>query len=286
MLTRTQEEVHFETAQDFKRRMNQISKKNKRAANNLVKMLPLTESEQVKQEAVIDNQTPGPGLRSGARRRSSNASRRKTSNASEQDPSSGLGWGGFPLKAPDASTPQDAGEGKTGPDDIDEGDQNEETTLADRLNELSELAKEMGIESEVPRPPSSTAGKSSTSLEETFGEKYLYHARQAAALAAAGGLAQALKHEPGAGGAEEAGKDAAEQAQVPEAVGRSLFVSVALTTWEEDEGVALEAGWAALWWQKKQPSDAADSTDDKDAEAEDEKPPDEYEEMAESAHYM
>lgn len=246
----------------------------------------MTESEQVKQEALIDNQTPGPGLRSGARRRSSNASRRKTSNASEQDPASGLGWGGFPLKPPKSAEDEGADAAKNADNGEDESDDKEETTLADRLNELSQLAKEMGIESEVPRPPSSTTDKPETSAEETYGEKYLYHARQAAALAAAGGLAQALKHNPEADAAGTDGKETADQAQVPEAVGRSLFVSVALTTWEEDEGVVLEAGWAALWWQKKQPFEPSDTAEDKHAGSENSSSADEYEEMAESAHFM
>lgn len=38
-------------------------------------------------------------------------------------------------------------------------------------------------------------------------------------------------------------------------IGRSLFVSLRVVTWEADDATVLEIGWSALWWQEK--TDAA-----------------------------
>jgi hypothetical protein len=56
-------------------------------------------------------------------------------------------------------------------------------------------------------------------------------------------------------------------------VGKSLFVSMKVTTWEEDENVVLDVGWAAVWWQKRIGEEV------KEGERL-------YEEMREFGHYM
>jgi len=34
-------------------------------------------------------------------------------------------------------------------------------------------------------------------------------------------------------------------------IGRSLFISLRVVTWEGDDTTVLEVGWSAIWWQDK-----------------------------------
>jgi hypothetical protein len=99
-------------------------------------------------------------------------------------------------------------------------------------------------------------------VPDTPSEHY-HHAQQALLLASQGGLVTALANRP----------DAAPEGDPTEAqakIGRSLFISLDLVTWEQDENVILEIGWSAVWFQPQNP----------------EEPHGDFEEMTSKGHYM
>lgn len=57
-------------------------------------------------------------------------------------------------------------------------------------------------------------------------------------------------------------------------IGRGLFMSIRVTTWDADDETVLEVGWSALWFQERLDSDEAKSEKDK------------YEELREVGHIM
>jgi len=116
------------------------------------------------------------------------------------------------------------------------------------------------VKEESADTPSTTSLKSPTN----FSSEYHFYAQQALILASVGGLAGA--HD---GNSKEDEKS--EEALVP--IGRSLFISLKITTWEEDENVILEVGWAAIWWQEKLEVVAKDEGS-------------RYEEMRDFGHHM
>lgn len=258
-----QEPLNLPTGANIKKQMTQISKHNKQVdkAKLVMQPIPPTPQELNRAAAEADNARPGPGLRRGpARRRSSAASRR--SRVSDDERPEGRGWGGFPLVMGDRDQTGDdmttAGQehqnrnleqgSEVLESESDQVESQESGKERDNVSELIALAKDMGIpdvpdipeiaEPPEPHPNPIDYSKSSSSSPEA----YVFHAQQAAILAAAGGLAQALfdKNSP------EAVDD------VPPEIGRSLFLALDLTTWEDDPSVVLEAGWSATWWQREE----------------------------------
>lgn len=84
-------------------------------------------------------------------------------------------------------------------------------------------------------------------LGKTFSTDYHYHAQQAFILASMGGLKNAT-----ANPSKPEGEDPTPSGpSIEDAIGRSLFFALTLTTWEADEDVVLDAGWSAIWFQEK-----------------------------------
>lgn len=110
----------------------------------------------------------------------------------------------------------------------------ESSTATDQAHDVEDF-KAMLATAEIPLE----AGKPVDSPLENFNTNYYFHAQQAYILASLGGLRGALEATPD----EEAGPRSA--------IGRSLFLALDITTWEEDADVILEVGWAAVWWQQK-----------------------------------
>lgn len=282
---------------------NGLYKKNKKITKWLETQKP-SEQQKTKLEAQIDNATPGPGLRRGGERRHSDSGRRR-SKEQEEEANLSKGWGGFDLLKPVAETPcklsshqvrplelisavQDAAAAEGGdptpevPVKESAEPADETLTLAEKLNEFERIASELGVKEPIARPSDMTPAARS------FPETYFFHATQAVVLAAAGGLNNALRSAP----------DSAEggtASSAPKEIGRSLFFSLKLTTWEEDENVVLEVGWAATWWQEKPKGDgdekAMQDRKEKEVEAkvaEGNKGDEEgdFEEISDQGHFM
>ena len=80
----------------------------------------------------------------------------------------------------------------------------------------------------------------------------------------------------------------AEDGETPEPIvapeiGRSLFFALDLTTWEEDESVVSEVGWAATWFQEVLVVNEKDEKVDVAGKGEDERP---LEQITEHGHIM
>jgi hypothetical protein len=190
------------------------------------------------------------------------------SRASDDERPEGTGWGGFPLvKGEGDSQPGNDTRTATAAEKDQEQEQEQKQEQGvldsdnvesdangqerDNVSELLALAKDMGIPDvpdvpEIPEPPEPHPNpidysKSSSSSPEA----YFFHAQQATVLSAAGGLARALSD-----------KDFPEAVEavddVPPEIGRSLFLALDLTTWEDDPSIVLEVGWSATWWQREE----------------------------------
>lgn len=104
---------------------------------------------------------------------------------------------------------------------------------------------------------------------ETFTANYHFLAQQALVVAAHGGVARAMIDKTRALGVSED--------PIPElggllTAGRSLFLALDIETWEADDDVVLEIGWAAIWWQRKLETTSTESQST-------------VEEMRDSGHY-
>jgi hypothetical protein len=119
-----------------------------------------------------------------------------------------------------------------------------------------------GPVSNAVSPAPSTAIKepdvNDTAAQDARSKAYYYHAQQAMALAAQGGLAGVYHPSSMIGtgatadeGSDDLGDGVAASYDGPPEIGRSLFLSLDVTTWEEDEEIVLEVGWAGVWWQEK-----------------------------------
>lgn len=107
---------------------------------------------------------------------------------------------------------------------------------------------------DAPEPPSN------------FSSAYYNHARQALQLASVGGMFEAYK------GLPEYASLMPSSAQGEPPIGRSLFISIRVVTWEMDAEVLLEVGWSALWFQEN-PGQVAEGED-------------KYDELREQGHIM
>lgn len=143
-----------------------------------------------------------------------------------------------------------------------------ESDLANQLNKLNAFVKEMTKDDDTDADLQATGGAADAQgpdaakeegirgSEMDAAEQYHHDAQQAFVLAHSGGLNAALVARRDAEYAEQGlpipkAEDGESSAQIvaPE-IGRSLFFALDLTTWEEDENVVLEVGWAASWFQE------------------------------------
>lgn len=70
------------------------------------------------------------------------------------------------------------------------------------------------------------------------GNAVFFHAQQALTIASTGGTPAMIK-------------DSADGLAYQSAIGRGLFLAVDITTWEFDDDIVLEFGYAAAWFEKK-----------------------------------
>lgn len=162
--------------------------------------------------------------------------------------------------------------------------------LANQLNKLNAFVKEMAKSDDAEEhssPSRKTVDDDAESKDSTNGlntskidkaEQYHNDAQQAFVLAANGGLNAVLIARRDAEYAESgipilksADEEHSASIVAPE-VGRSLFFALDLTTWEQDENVVLEVGWAATWFQEVLMVDDQDqkvSLEPKEGETED-----------------
>lgn len=115
--------------------------------------------------------------------------------------------------------------------------------LADQMNKLNTLRAKL-----VPKNGMDEDNKDKA--DDPI-EKYYFDAQQAMLLASAGGLANAMKEQENVEKAEKGDEEEQGDIQILPEIGRSLFFALRLTTWEDDENVVLEVGWAATWWQEE-----------------------------------
>jgi hypothetical protein len=114
--------------------------------------------------------------------------------------------------------------------------------LAEQLNKIVALRAKVELEA----PAETGTAVVDAPKAHSYMERYYYDVQQAFSLACAGGLASALAQVP----VEESADPEAEIPTIPNEIGRSLFFALDITTWEEDENVVLELGWAATWFQE------------------------------------
>ena len=100
--------------------LNKLTKHNKTVDRELRTARP-TKSMINREEAKVDNNTPGPGLRKGAPRRTSESSMKRRSGqkgneSGDEDGVGKTGWGGFPFVKEELQRMQD-------PDDEHEGEE-------------------------------------------------------------------------------------------------------------------------------------------------------------------
>lgn len=115
-------------------------------------------------------------------------------------------------------------------------------------------------------PDSSTPPSPAIGPISNFTTAYYHHAQQALLTATLGGMFEAQKGLPGY---------LNEMANLTETapIGRSLFISLRIITWEADDTTVLEIGWSAIWWQEKLSVAEARGGDD-----------DKFEEMRDAGH--
>jgi hypothetical protein len=116
--------------------------------------------------------------------------------------------------------------------------------------------------SDIPGPSNLDKGSPSRSTAED----HYFHAQQAVLLASQGGLRGVIKQ-------TSVNAPDAIAGEVDPKIGRSLFISLNLTTWEADESVVMEIGWAAVWWQAK-----LEGADNQEGE--------EFEEIRQHGHFV
>ncbi|ODN75311.1 hypothetical protein L202_06492 [Cryptococcus amylolentus CBS 6039] len=80
-----------------------------------------------------------------------------------------------------------------------------------------------------------------TLTDDQLAERYHFVASQALIIAAEGGLRNALA---------EVEAEVTPENEPPKEVGRSSFLALAVTRWDQDSKVVLEVGWSAMYWQE------------------------------------
>ena len=216
-----------------------------------------------REQAMIENTTPGPGSRTGTtgrrssihRRHGHDAKKRLGNEDSENDET--VGWGGFPLNSLPPSQGKRtqstmanttgvpvamvANESSAEAAEIANGN-----VAPQSLNGANDLiAPDEGVkesdgvkQNQTSSPAELNTGNTASQTMDNFNSNYYFHAQQAFIIASLGGLSLAFDSK------------AAEPGPPPE-IGKGLFLAINLITWEDDPEVILEMGWAATWWQDK-----------------------------------
>ena len=78
----------------------------------------------------------------------------------------------------------------------------------------------------------------------TFSEQYFSQSQHALMYASVGGLFAANRAKD-----QSASLDKIAELAAAPPIGRGLFISINVTTWDEDDSVILDVGWSAIWWQ-------------------------------------
>ena len=90
---------------------------------------------------------------------------------------------------------------------------------------------------------------------KNFTSMYYEEAQQALLISTLGGLSEA-HYKPGSGSHSDSLTN-------DPTVGRSLFISIRLVTWEADKNTILEVGWSAIWWQERMEVGLGTGADDR-----------------------
>ncbi|ORX33487.1 hypothetical protein BD324DRAFT_639541 [Kockovaella imperatae] len=214
--------------------MKRVESKLRRQNQNIKKQSLLRDTSTATTDydrAVIDNNTPGPGLKHGVQKalnvQSNDPSRKgweedeRLISGEKGDAGEGVvqtGGGGFPLVPAD--------EMKKAEDNPDKAVEGSDTALT-AVKATDILADNTGSTKEEPN----TA--------------YYHLAQQALTVAALGGMFEAHKKQN-----PDHHIDTDPLDTLPP-IGKGLFVSLHVVTWEADENVVLEVGWSGIWWQTK-----------------------------------
>ncbi|ORY25348.1 hypothetical protein BCR39DRAFT_590203 [Naematelia encephala] len=263
------EEATFSSSAEVKRFLSRTSRANKRIEKELAlaKMTPEEQRyEQVREEAFEDNNTFGPGLRRRPEKQGNAAALRRREGLEEEEEDQEAGWGGFaPPKIgfgeEDSIVPSITVNESQIAADSQLGSQ-QKNGMADEMK-VKDL--NLGVEEPPVQTPPEVASRPDTRRKQipqglpplsepaatTYTSEHYYHAQQAVALAAAGGLLGAQTRQ------DQSYSRPVEPSQEA-AVGRSLFFALNITTWEADDDVVLEVGWSAIWFQKRIVGDELD----------------------------
>ncbi|WWD21962.1 hypothetical protein CI109_106450 [Kwoniella shandongensis] len=215
-------------------------------------------------DAIIDNLTPGPGLRRGPMKVHEGSRRSKDRDEMPE----GVGWGGFPLAKDEVEAakmdevpnphilPTDAAVSQQAdgipPTDVeggmeikigDDGKEEKDDFMAVSRDAAAAKFASKTDHSETADAPGGSPTESPSS--EDYGMRYHYHCQQALICAAEGGYVNAHS-----GGVSKDDNEETESA-LPKEVGRSLFIALSVTRWEKDPKVILEVGWSAVYWQER-----------------------------------
>jgi len=286
-LANKEEPAFFTDAKELKRYLNKQHKDNKKLKNTK-SMYPEEDEEtekvrqaeaedrakaaieEEKQKAWVDNNRDGPGLRRGPDRKRAAARFSNTGTTGDDEDGEeektgpngeALGWGGFPIPSSPAQSSSAA--------EMEKAQHSESAliplnpklkTVAD-LQSPAESDGHGGVKScdhkEASSPDDdtlSTSAHDESQVEQgpvpititggNFTTAYYAHAQQALLIATLGGMLEAQKEQP------LYIRPIADVAGSPP-IGRSLFMSLRVVTWEADEETVLEVGWSAIWWQEK-----------------------------------
>ena len=125
--------------------------------------------------------------------------------------------------------------------------------------------------------PRDIIGDRPAPVKDDENSDYYHLAQQALTIAALGGIFAAHKTQQGHPEPDE--EEESEDSSALPPIGKSLFISLHIATWEADESVILDVGWSAIWWQEAMHANGSTEGGDVTAGAR-------YEEMRDRGHYM
>ncbi|WVO15870.1 hypothetical protein L204_103534 [Cryptococcus depauperatus] len=168
-----------------------------------------------------------------------------------------------------------------------EGGEEKEEDIAERLASLNFSQDENGNPLILP-PSASLEGtdenttfpltEDSEIIQHDVAGRYHYLCQQALITAAEGGFLNSTPQKEIKSIIED-NDDGGSEAKLPRETGRSCFIALNVTRWEEDPSVVLEVGWSALFFQEKMGLGV------RQAKNEEQKNP-EYEEMRDHGHII
>ncbi|WVQ83864.1 hypothetical protein IAT38_006008 [Cryptococcus sp. DSM 104549] len=246
----------------------QIEKEAKLADKHERSGLPPPVFSEARFEALVDNFTEGPGLRKGPLRDGGRRRERRDAGGEGGEGGEGRKSGG------ESETLTRAPQDSLAPTPL-----TSEAPTPSITSPLTSAGPATPAEPATPATPASLATPSSLSRDVSpmppaptpppappapavdLGMRYFYFCQQALIVAAEGGFLNAYgptppkpfpsTTAPGAGADDEEEDEEGPTSQLPPEVGRSLFVSLTATRWEQDPNVVLEVGWSAVYWRPK-----------------------------------